>query len=695
MKRPLLLLCLLLCLQGIKAQLGQRGGALQGLRTEQGGREGSSSSFPQSQRRSSAGRDSIPSDTIRVEALRLEGRIRKQPLPVLLDTTLNRFNEHEPWMTKSYANTYLGNFGTPYVSNLFSSQPRASQYRFGEYLQGYFHRPEDLLFFRTRTPYSVATHTNGGSRKLAEQTIKFLHTQNISKAWNAGILYDGFSSNGMYENQRTTHSSFSLFSSYESERYNAFGSISLGFHKMQENGGLSDYLFFESDENKDISEAQVMRFAGMKNLVQEFSLFMVQRYRFGRYQFVNETDSVPTFVPTRFTLEHNLQILRTGRTFSAGEIPAEMAKHLPPPQFSTTFTNDKALLRTFRNDFYLAITERPLKKITAGFKAGIVTELDRYNHPVRPDTLYDETDTVVLAIKKSTSLNYTNIGVAGSFYNSSGKQFNFDLNGEIFLTGYKSGNMELNALFYKHFYPEKGKATLHFGAGFINRKPSYFMNGYNSNYFRWDNNFSTSKELSLFGQYSQPSRQFKASVDLWQLNDFAYFDSLALPAQTAKGFQVLAVSAEKGITVGKFGFLFKGTWQHSGHKEVLPLPAFAGYQSGFYDFMLVKNVLQIQLGYELYYFTKFQAYQYQPALGVFHLQNHRPDLGRPLSEIGDYPYVDLFVNAKLKRVRFFVQYEHANALRMPGNKKRAYYTAYHYPEHEAMLKIGLSWSFYD
>ena len=262
MKRPLLLLCLLLCLQGIKAQLGQRGGALQGLRTEQGGREGASRSFPQSQRRSSAGRDSIPSDTIRVEVLRLEVRIRKQPLPVVLDTTLNRFNEHEPWLKKSYTNTYLGNFGTPYVSNLFASQPRASQYRFGEYLQGYFHRPEDLLFFRTRTPYSVATHTNGGSRKLAEQTIRFLHTQNISKAWNAGILYDGLSSNGMYENQRTTHSSFSLFSSYESERYNAFGSVSLGFHKMQENGGLAAALAQRTADYQDLLQEKEVRRTG-------------------------------------------------------------------------------------------------------------------------------------------------------------------------------------------------------------------------------------------------------------------------------------------------------------------------------------------------------------------------------------------------------------------------------------------------
>ena len=113
MKKPLLILFLLLCLQGIKAQLGQqRGGGLQGYSNEQGGRQSTSSSFPQSQRRQSAARDSVISDTVRVEALRLEGRIRRQPMPVVLDTTLNRFNEHEPWMKESYSNSYLGNFGS-------------------------------------------------------------------------------------------------------------------------------------------------------------------------------------------------------------------------------------------------------------------------------------------------------------------------------------------------------------------------------------------------------------------------------------------------------------------------------------------------------------------------------------------------------------------------------------------------------
>lgn len=61
-------------------------------------------------------------------------------------------------------------------------------------------------------------------------------------------------------------------------------------------------------------------------------------------------------------------------------------------------------------------------------------------------------------------------------------------------------------------------------------------------------------------------------------------------------------------------------------------------------------------------------------------------------EVGNYPYVDLFVMAKWKRMRIFLKYQHLNkGLFGEG----AYFSAANYPLNPGMFKIGLSWGFYD
>jgi len=85
----------------------------------------------------------------------------------------------------------------------------------------------------------------------------------------------------------------------------------------------------------------------------------------------------------------------------------------------------------------------------------------------------------------------------------------------------------------------------------------------------------------------------------------------------------------------------------------------------------------------LYYNTKYYADAYNPALGVFHQQNEK--------KLGNYPYLDVFLNIKLKRTRFFLKYEHLNS----GWIYKNYFSALHYPRNEGMFKAGISWTFYD
>jgi hypothetical protein len=91
----------------------------------------------------------------------------------------------------------------------------------------------------------------------------------------------------------------------------------------------------------------------------------------------------------------------------------------------------------------------------------------------------------------------------------------------------------------------------------------------------------------------------------------------------------------------------------------------------------------MQIGADVRYHTAYYAPSYMPATGQFFVQDKM--------KIGNYPVMNVYINAHLKRTRFFVQYYHLNQLFMQGD----YYSMPYYPINPATLKMGLTWNFYD
>ena len=95
-------------------------------------------------------------------------------------------------------------------------------------------------------------------------------------------------------------------------------------------------------------------------------------------------------------------------------------------------------------------------------------------------------------------------------------------------------------------------------------------------------------------------------------------------------------------------------------------------------------MLRVQIGVDGRFNTKYYAQGYDPALSVFYNQ---ADV-----KVGNYPYLDVFVSAKWKRMRILIKYQHIN-YNLFGNKE--YFAVAKYPLNPGMFKIGLSWAFYD
>ena len=123
------------------------------------------------------------------------------------------------------------------------------------------------------------------------------------------------------------------------------------------------------------------------------------------------------------------------------------------------------------------------------------------------------------------------------------------------------------------------------------------------------------------------------------------------------------------------------------HPDVLSLPALAVSSSNYiehvFNFKSTEGKLKTIIGFDLFYNTSYYANAYMPSMAIFYQQQEK--------QLGNYPYVDVFLNVRLKRVRFFMNYEHINS----GWLEKNFFTTLHYPMDQRYLKIGISWTFYD
>jgi hypothetical protein len=116
---------------------------------------------------------------------------------------------------------------------------------------------------------------------------------------------------------------------------------------------------------------------------------------------------------------------------------------------------------------------------------------------------------------------------------------------------------------------------------------------------------------------------------------------------------------------------------------VLRLPVFMGNLAVFYTQPLFHGAAVLQPGLSFFYNTAYYADNYNPALRSFYLQDKK--------EIGNYLYMDVFINLKIQRAMLFVTYTHLNASFMG----RGYYSTPNYPMQDGAFKFGVAWRFHD
>jgi hypothetical protein len=150
------------------------------------------------------------------------------------------------------------------------------------------------------------------------------------------------------------------------------------------------------------------------------------------------------------------------------------------------------------------------------------------------------------------------------------------------------------------------------------------------------------------------------------------------------------VLAGKEVKAWKFHLATDALIQRSSNSTVLDLPLAtlrtALYFEHLFRFESTGGKLYFQIGADATYHTLYHPYNYMPATGRF----YRQDIST-----GKYPFVNAFINFKVKRTRVFIMFDHLNYKMMGQKISDNYDMIPDYPMNTRMLRYGLTWTFYD
>ncbi len=254
-------------------------------------------------------------------------------------------------------------------------------------------------------------------------------------------------------------------------------------------------------------------------------------------------------------------------------------------------------------------------------------------------------------------------------------------NGELIIDGYHAGDFNIIGE-WRQFLGTSNKniGALVFDLNISRESADWFEESYYSNNFRWNNNFSPTTYLGLAGSYELSWLTLGLKHNT--IDHYIYFNNDAKPAQHTGTINISSIFAYFNLKLKHIELSSHLSLQKADNESVVHLPLFYGKLKFGWNITLVKNVSMMQPSITVHYFTNYYADAYMPALRTFYLQDE--------VKIGNFPYIDLFVTFKVKRVNIFVGYTNLYSL----TKDNRYFTTPHYPMRDARFVIGVRWRLY-
>ncbi len=583
------------------------------------------------------------------------------PQEVEFDTLINQFHTYNPIEKNSFSNSFLGNIGAEYNSNIFMDElgKPHSDFLHEKPFDAYLLTPDNQKFYFTKRPYIELKYTMS-TKKWNENNLGVLYTQNINKKLNIGLLYDLISADGVFPRSKTSKHSMSFFTSYTGDKYSIHAAVLRNKIKLQESGGILS----STVTDPDLSLPQINN---ASSILYKSNFFISQEYKFGK-DVVKIIDD--TLKQTVYTERGKLNyILNYEHNYRLHFDDDDLSGFYDSIYISPNWTTDSVSLKLLDNT--LSWTFREMKVGDAimmnSFGAGYQI-LNNYNF--KGYIVINDGDNY-----NSLSAHFNSIGTFN--------KFRYKLKTKYFIQGYKSADYLGTFDLEKDFVLKQSLSTLNLNLEVSNRTPSFFEQYYYSNHFLWDNNdFNKKNTAKLKFGFSIPKKELNIELAYAQLNNYIYFDSLA-PRQLETTLGVLSVKGQKEFKLGKFHSLNKIVWQLADNTEAVSIPEVVLYNNLYLD-LQYKKAAHLHVGYELYYSTEFYALSFMPATGQFY--QDRDGIS------GGFAIINIFADIRIQSVLLFMKFENVGFQFFNSDY---YYLANNYPLNPTIFKFGVSWRFKD
>ena len=503
------------------------------------------------------------------------------------------------------------------------------------------------------------------------QSVDAFLTLNTSPGLNFSIAYKGLRSTGKYINQLASTGNFRFTTSYNTKNQRYFANAHFTSQDIlnEENGGITTLEDFESgNPDYDNRERLEVYFKDAKSFLKGKRVFVDHFFRINAVKGTNN-----------LYVTHQLNYENKFFEYNQATVPSTVGKtavYRYGNSYVNSGINDQTRYNKMHNTLGLIYENTTLGK----FK--FFAENFGSNYYYSKILLLDS-QTILAALDQKI--------------NSAGGQYEYQKNkwNGKFLYSRSVTNQSLSNLDAKMSYALNDETQLAFGYQSLNKLPNNNYELYQSSFvnYNWYNAFKNEKINAFSASAITP--WITASAQLSTLQDHLYFADISnseqmelkqqiiAPRQYANTINYVSVKVNKEFRLGKFALDNTLLYQKVDQPDfILNVPEVVTRNTLYYSDYMFEKALYLQTGFTLNYFTRYFANDYNPVIGEFFVQNKK--------EIGNYPNLDFFVNARIQRTRIYFKAEHFNSS-LSGNN---FYAAPATPYRDFTIRFGLVWNFF-
>lgn len=617
-----------------------------------------------------------------------------EPLGLHYESTIDTLflNYHKSFIPSHQSTAWAttGNFGASGQNQIFFQRKPTSDFFFQDAIDSWLPGVATQRYYNTRIPMTIISHNTGGNKYSNQDRTQVLFSGNVDKKLQLGGAIDYIYSKGSYNYQADKNFRWSLFGSYIGDRYEMQTFFNSYNYLGKENGGITDDLYITDPakvqggetkvDNKSIPTYLTAAHSKMTGL--EF--YLNQSYNVGHYKYQRDsvTDTIigRTYIPvTRFIWTADF---KTSKHLFLNQNAAQDQSFFENSYLSLTGTDETTRYWRLRNTLGVSLLEGFNKYAKFGFSLYATHEMRRYKQVV--DTVSGKElpeGLVELPVTIDPTKTQQLLWVGGQLTKQRGSILTYAATAQFGLLGDVSGDIDIEGSVTTRFKLFGDTVSLKAYGYFKNLEAPYLLKQFVSNHYAWDNKFSKVQRFRAGGILDLPWIYTSINVGYETLNNYIYFNNNSLPEQSSSAVHVLNASLTNHLGFGIFNWDNEVTYQTSSNASVLPLPKFSIFSNMYLKFRIAR-VLDVQVGVDCNYYTKYHAPAYNPAIMSFYNQSE--------IECGNFAFADVYANFKLKKARFYVMYSHANKGLFGGNN---YFSIPHYPLNPGRFQLGISVDF--